>query len=146
MAVTGRCGCGRVRFALNGPLRPVINCHCHRCRRFTGHFMAGTNTAEADLELDDVDGALRWWTPDEEPAVSYGFCSGCGASLFWRAADRPGTVSVAAGTLDPPTGLTTVHALFTAEASDYHRLDPNLPGHPHDRPPGRQSKAMDNDG
>lgn len=132
MAVTGRCGCGLVRFTLSGRLRPVINCHCHRCRRFTGHFMAGTNTAEADLDLDDGTESLRWWTPDDEPAVSYGFCSGCGGSLFWRSADRPGTVSVAAGTLDPPTGLTTVLALFTAEASDYHRLDPDLPGHPHD--------------
>ena len=141
-AVTGRCGCGRVRFALNGPLRPVINCHCHRCRRFTGHFMAGTNTAEADLDLDDGTKSLRWWTPDEEPAVSYGFCSGCGGSLFWRSADRPGTVSVAAGTLDPPTGLTTVLALFTAEASDYHRLDPALPGHPHDKPPGDEVKRL----
>lgn len=45
---------------------------------------------------------------------------------------------MAAGALDPPTGLNTVHALFTAEASDYHRLDPDLPGHPHDSPPGRQ--------
>ena len=56
--------------------------------------------------------------------------------LRWQpvlAFGRPaGTVSVAAGALDPPTGLNTVHALFTAEASDYHRLDPDLPGHPHE--------------
>lgn len=96
--------------------------------------MAGTRTAESDMVLDDG-GTLRWWTPDEESSVSYGFCSNCGGSLFWRTANRPGTVSVAAGALDPPTGLNTVHALFTAEASDYHRLDPDLPGHPHDSPP-----------
>lgn len=97
--------------------------------------MAGTRTAESDMALDD-DGTLRWWTPDEEPSVSYGFCSNCGGSLFWRSADRPETVAVAAGTLDPPTGLATVFALFNAEASDYHRLDPDLPGQPHDWPPG----------
>ena len=53
---------------------------------------------------------------------------------------RPGTVSLAAEALDPPTGLATVFVLFAAEASDYHRLDPDLPGQPHDSPRVDESK------
>jgi hypothetical protein len=34
--------------------------------------------------------------------------------------------AVCAGTLDPPTGLTTVSAWWVDEASDYHRR-PSLP-------------------
>ena len=90
--------------------------------------MAATRTALSDLALDDTGNTLRWWTPAEEPAVAYGFCSHCGSSLFWRCTDRPEAISIAAGTLDSPTGLTTTAAVFGAEASDYHRLDPDLTG------------------
>lgn len=76
----------------------------------------------ADVEDLTVSGnALRWY--DATDTVQYGFCGECGSTLFWRAADRPDSVSIAAGTLDPPTGLKTTAALFTADASDYHRID-----------------------
>ena len=40
---------------------------------------------------------------------------------------------ITAGTLDTPTGLRTNLALFGAEASDYHRLDPEVETEPYDR-------------
>jgi hypothetical protein len=42
---SGRCECGGVSYTVVGPLRSVWNCHCHRCRRFTGHHMAATAAA-----------------------------------------------------------------------------------------------------
>lgn len=132
MTVSGRCACGAVRFTASGPLRAVINCHCSRCRRWTGHFMAATNTDVNDLVFDQGVDSVKWWTPEEEPTVGYGFCMHCGSSLFWGSSSKPGRYSVAAGTLDPPTGLSTVHALFVAEAGDYHEIDPDLPHHLHD--------------
>lgn len=76
------------------------------------------------------DDTLRWF--ERTPAVAYGFCCHCGSTLFWRADDKPDTVSIAAGTLDAPTGLTTELALFTAAASDYHLLDPTIASLPGD--------------
>jgi len=40
---------------------------------------------------------------------------------------------VAAGTLDPPTGLTTTAAVFTDQAADYHQLDQTLVQYPKDQ-------------
>jgi hypothetical protein len=60
------------------------------------------------------------------PAAGYGFCARCGSSLFWRGATIPHRISICAGTLDPPTGLRTVEAWWTSEASDYHER-PDLP-------------------
>ncbi len=91
--------------------------------------MAATRAATADLMV--AGDALRWH--DATETVQYGFCGSCGSTLFWRAADEPAAVSIAAGTLDPPTGLTTTAALFTADASDYHRLDETVVGYPGDR-------------
>ncbi len=131
MTATGRCLCGAVRYEVAGPLADVVDCHCHRCRRHTGHFMAATHTDAAHLAIAGED-ALRWYPATDD--VEYGFCGTCGSSLFWRSADRADLVSIAAGTLDPPTGLRTVAALFVDTASDYHRLDDSLRQYPGDRP------------
>ncbi len=122
MRHTGSCLCGAVTYEVTGPLRDVINCHCVRCRRHTGHFMAATRSATGDVAIAGT--ALRWFDATDD--VQYGFCGTCGSTMFWRTADRPEVLSIAAGTLDPPTGLTTTTALFTADASDYHRLDDAL--------------------
>jgi len=114
----GRCLCGAVSFRVLGPLRDVVDCHCRRCRRFTGHFMAATSARADDVEIRDPDGLLTWFFPVEE--AGYAFCRRCGSSLLWRAQSSPGWLSICAGTLEPPTGLRTTEAWWTSEASDYH--------------------------
>jgi hypothetical protein len=114
---TGGCLCGGVRYTVSGPLRDVVACHCRRCRRTHGHFAAYSACARDDLILLRA-GALRWYEADGRER---GFCGTCGASLFWRAEGRD-TVSVAAGTLDEPTGLATVAHIFTRDRGDYYVL------------------------
>ena len=75
-----------VTYAVTGPLRDVINCHCHRCRRFTGHHMAATSAAVDDVAIDDADGLLTWFFPVED--AGYAFCRRCGSSLFWEGAQH----------------------------------------------------------
>jgi hypothetical protein len=118
----GRCICGGVKFTAAG-LRDVLNCHCHRCRRFTGHHMAATGAAAGDVVFTAED-TLTWHSP--EPTVEYGFCSTCGSSLFWRTSARPGWLSICAGSLDQPSGLRTTAASWMAEHADYHIPEPGL--------------------
>lgn len=132
MAGAGRCACGAITYRVSGALRHVIDCHCDRCRHWTGHHMAATAAAVEDLSIEG-EAILRWWTPDEEPTVAYGSCSTCGSSLFWRSTAWPSRVSICAGTLEQPTGLRTEHALFTAEAGDYHEPTPTPGSDPYDR-------------
>lgn len=128
---TGGCACEGVRYRIaDTDLRSVSNCHCEPCRRITGHFMAAT-AAPVDAVHFDAASTLRWF--DSTPTVQYGFCGTCGSTLFWRTADKPGHLSITAGTLDPPTGLETTLALFGDSASDYHRLDPSIETEPGDR-------------
>lgn len=88
--------------------------------------MAATASDDDDLVVT-ADRTLRWWKA--APGVRYGFCRRCGSTLFWRS-DGASATSIAAGTLDPPTGLTTTSAWYTADASDYHRLDHSLAERP----------------
>jgi hypothetical protein len=125
---TGRCACGALTYTVDGPLRDVWNCHCYRCRRITGHHMAGTR-ADADAVTISGD-TLRWYEPDA--SCGYGFCGDCGSSLFYRAADRPQYLVIGAGTLDQPTGLHTVAAWWMAEHGDYHTPASGLDEHERD--------------
>ena len=118
---SGGCLCGGVRYRISGPLRDVIFCHCTRCRRTHGHFGAYTACARDALELLE-DRTLRWYEID---GSRRGFCTGCGASIFWERDERP-TVSIAAGTLVGPTGLRPSHHIFTPDAGDYYELADEL--------------------
>ena len=125
---TGACLCGAVRYRVWGVLRPVINCHCNQCRRWSGHMVAATAAGRDCLTIEDS-ATLRWF--ESSPGIRRGFCGRCGSSLFW---DDSGAsqVSIMAGTLDPPTGLETRCDIFVADKGDYYPLPPDRPLHPAD--------------
>jgi hypothetical protein len=81
--------------------------------------------ARDDLALIE-DRGLRWYDAGDR---SRGFCSVCGASLFWSAGGRD-TISIAAGTLDAPTGLRTIAQIYTASRGDYYELGDEGEVHP----------------
>lgn len=117
----GRCLCGAVRYEVRGALRNVVICHCQDCRRWHGHVCAATAAARDDLVLVAGEEQLRWFeSPTSEAGARRGFCARCGSSLFWEAPGRQ-TISIAAGTLDAPTGLRTVAHIYTDFAGDYYQ-------------------------
>lgn len=122
---TGSCLCGAVSFEVSAPLRDVEICHCSRCRRTHGHFAAYTAAPEQAVTLTQ-DRGLRWYIADGRER---GFCCECGASVFWRrtGSDR---ISIAAGTLDAPTGLRTAFHIFTDSRGDYYEITDELPQYP----------------
>lgn len=126
---TGGCLCGSVRFEVRGPLLEVIDCHCSKCRRFHGHVAAYTATHRENLVLLQAD-TLKWFrsTTDETPGVHRGFCSRCGSSLFWDPRGKP-RISIAAGALDAPTGLTTAAHVWVSQKGDYYEISDGLVQH-----------------
>lgn len=119
----GGCLCGGVRYRVTGPLSDVTACHCQQCRRSTGHVFANTDVAREDLKLVR-DETLRHY--ESSPGIHRSFCGICGSTLFW---ERLGSaqLSIAAGTLDGPTGLKLVGHIFTAFKGDYYELEPGPP-------------------
>ncbi len=126
-AYTGGCRCGRVRYRVDGPLRPVVACHCRECRQGSGHYWAATRAYRGDLHLERDDG-LRWF--DSSTAARRGFCTVCGANLFFDRHSSEG-VTIGAGTLDEPTGLRLVQHIYTAEAGDYYTIADGQPQYPY---------------
>lgn len=124
---TGSCLCGAVTYEVKGPLRPVIACHCRQCRKTSGHHVAATSAARTDIEIE---GKVTWFA--SSPSARRGFCGTCGSNLFW---DGPGShLSIFAGTLDTPTGLTLAGHIFCADKGDYYSIADALPQAAQDDP------------
>lgn len=122
-AITGGCACAGVRYEVRGPLRSIIACHCEQCRRTSGHFVAATACRRKYFTLTHAD-SLRWYSA--VPGFQRGFCQTCGSSLFFEEIGQE-RISIAAGSLDAPQGLHIAAHLFTSEAGDYYRIDPQTP-------------------
>ena len=124
----GGCLCGSVQYTVSGPLRPVWQCHCVRCQKVTGNFMAATGALAADITLNHL-GALNWFHPGDDPNVAYAFCRRCGSTMFWRMMDQDPADerwSICAGTLDDAVGLRTEAIWFSDHAAAHTHLDPTV--------------------
>jgi hypothetical protein len=93
------------------------------CRRTSGHFVAATACAREHLVVKSA-AHLQWYS--SSAAARRGFCGNCGSNLFWDPVGEA-RISIMAGTLDLPTGLTAKGHLFVAEAADYYRIEDGLP-------------------
>ncbi|MAY34422.1 MAG: GFA family protein [Rhodovulum sp.] len=120
MTSRGGCLCGAVRYETEGPLRPVVACHCTQCRKTSGHHVAATSAPREGVKIE---GRVQWYQSSAE--ARRGFCPVCGSNLFW---DGPGShLAIFAGTLDTPSGLRLEGHIFCADKGDYYDIDDDLP-------------------
>lgn len=140
MTREGGCPCGSVRYAVDGPLRDVIVCHCRECVAAAGHPWAATAVHRRDLTLLDGDDLLWRRSTVSAHDASRGRCARCGAVVFWDAPARE-TVSVGVDTLDDPPPLVVAgHIWVSADPGwtpppDEHE-EGGIPAYPQGSPPG----------
>ncbi|EBA08202.1 GFA family protein [Sagittula stellata] len=114
--IEGFCLCGAVHFRTEAPPQGASACHCHQCRRMSGHVWASAYVPKDALTIT---GDVRWF--DSSDAAQRGFCPTCGSFLFWQA-HAEDTISFALGALDAPTGLRLTKHIFTADKGDYYDI------------------------
>lgn len=114
---TGGCLCGAVTYEIRGELRPIVACHCHQCRKTSGHYVAATQALQRDVAITGE--ALKWFRSSQ--TAERAFCAICGSNLFWRRLDND-YISIWAGTIDGPTGLRIESQLYPESAGDYYDI------------------------
>ena len=67
---------------------------------------------------------LKWYKSSN--IAKRGFCSKCGASIFYKLL-KSKNISIAAGMLNNPTKLKTQSNIFTKGKLDYYKLDLKIP-------------------
>ena len=122
----GSCLCGAITFEVEGELAPPDACHCSQCRKWTGHFLASTDVPRSNLKISGAE-HLAWFQSSE--TVRRGFCTTCGASLFFDPLDREkhDWIGIAMGAFDTPTGTHLALHIFVAEKGDYYDISDSLP-------------------
>jgi hypothetical protein len=118
------CLCGAVRIEVEGELKPPDACHCTNCRKISGHYWVSTDVPRAAVTVHGAE-HVRWFQSSEK--VRRGFCSMCGAPLFFDPPSHHDWIGVSMGAFDDPTG-TSVHVhIFVSQKGDYYDLTDGLP-------------------
>jgi hypothetical protein len=94
----GGCHCGAVRYDLLAPAISVQHCHCSRCRKATGTFMAsGAVVRKADLRIRGAENLTRYRST---ASFEGQFCRICGSGLFYQEDSEPELMYFSPGSLD----------------------------------------------
>ena len=125
----GGCGCGHVRYRIEGEPMMVHNCHCRLCQQQTG----STSVVNAFFESQRVT-LLQGELTGHEVKTGSGRahticrCAKCGVALWsWYA--RLGRLSygVRVGTLDDPDSVTPDVVIFTESKMPWVALPDGIP-------------------
>lgn len=124
MSLTGRCFCGDVRFAIDGPVGWAGYCHCDSCRRNC----AAPVAAFFEVKLDQ----MRWTgaTPaayQKTPGATRHFCGRCGTPMAFTAEWYPGDVHLYIATLDRPDAVLPQNHVHAEERLPWFDIRDDLP-------------------
>ncbi len=96
---TGGCFCGSIRYAIEGPVPRVVNCHCTMCRRTSGAPFVTWLVVEKDRF------AYTQGKPKKLQSSVNGeryFCEACGTPVVCKVGDPADHVDITLGSLDNP--------------------------------------------
>ncbi len=122
--IRGRCYCGAVRYAVDGPFAYALNCHCSQCRRRTGAaFKPFAGIARDRLRVTRGKARLAiLGTPDN----NHTGCAGCGTLLFSVVQDGA-RVHVCLGTVDGDPGIRPQAHIFVGSKAPWFEIADSLP-------------------
>lgn len=119
----GSCLCGAVTFEVAGELPGPDACHCRKCRKHSGHYFASTDVPRSAVTIRGEE-QLSWFQSSAK--ARRGFCSNCGASLFWDPLFRD-WIGIAMGAFDTPTRSRLAVHIFVADKGDYYDISDDVP-------------------
>src|SRR5262245_34662378 len=124
----GSCLCGTIRYEVKGQLGRAVHCHCSMCRKAHGAaFGSYARVNDADFTL--TSGADRLASYQSSPEVTRTFCGRCGSTLQFISTKRPGSFSLALGTLDDDPGIRQAMNIFVGSKAPWHDITDELPRH-----------------
>ena len=123
ISLKATCLCGNIKFKTQGYHRSVHNCHCIQCMKTHGHHAAYTNVEERNVKFLKKR-TLKWFKSSKK--AKRGFCSKCGASLFFKTIGSK-IIHISAGMFNKPVKLKTEMNIFVKKKLEYYKLDNRLP-------------------
>lgn len=122
MEKRGGCLCGAVKYAVDGPIREVVYCHCSQCRKQTGLYYAASNAMNADLKVEG-EANVTWYASSD--TGRRGFCKTCGSALFWKNEGADYT-SIMAGSFEDDVPLVAGYHIFCEDKGGFYAIEDGL--------------------
>ena len=125
-ALTGRCLCGAVRFAIR-TISDAVMCHCVQCRKAQGAgFACNFPVVTSDFRYKSGQNVVQEFK--SSAAKTRVFCSKCGSPIFSK---KKGTnvLRIRTGTLDGNPAVNVVAHIFSGSAVSWAPILDNLPKH-----------------
>ena len=137
--MTGGCLCGAVRYALDAPPGPAVNCHCQYCRRAHGAaFVTVALVPSSGFRVVTGADRIREW---ETPGVGIrAFCDACATRLYNRPAENRAITMLVVATLDDQSGIRPSMHINLESMAPWYRIEDDLPRFP-GLPPGAAEAA-----
>jgi hypothetical protein len=137
--IQGRCLCGNVVYEITGPLGPVYNCHCSKCRRWHGAaFRTRASIDVSQFKLVAGQDCLSSFNSSDN--VTKHFCRVSGSPLHSTYADRPTVIGVALGALEGVESKPEAN-IFTASKASWYEITDGLPQY--ESWPGSEAKVRE---
>jgi hypothetical protein len=128
MKLTGRCLCEAIIYEIEGPLGPIFNCHCSKCRRWHGAAFR-TRASIKKSQFKWVTGEHLLSTFHSSDSVIKTFCSVCGSNLMSFYENDPDLVGVPLGGLEQDPESMPVANIFVGSKAPWYQLTDGLPQH-----------------
>ena len=126
--IRGSCLCGSVRYEVRGSLGRAVHCHCSMCRKAHGAAFGSYARVESkDFAL--LSGADELASYQSSAEVTRTFCKRCGSTLQFISTKRPGSFSLALGTLDDDPGVQPSLHIFVGSKAPWFDIADALPQH-----------------
>ena len=124
--ITGSCLCGGIRYQIDGPIGPALNCHCSMCRKATGAAFRSRVAVPRK--------AFRWIQGEHlltgyasSPGTTRTFCQVCGSTMVSLFADNSETLGLAMGTLDDDPNVQPAFHVFVGSKAPWFEITDRLP-------------------
>ena len=117
MKVTGRCHCGKIRFAAEIAADRVRVCHCTDCQRLSGSaFRTNVPVVSGTFESGGDEPKTYVKTGDSGNKVTHAFCGECGSPIYSLTSTEPPGYSLRVGTLDQRAELEPARQIWCGSA------------------------------
>lgn len=123
----GGCGCGAVRYRIEGDPVALAVCHCTECQKQSGSaFGMSLIVKRESFTVAGEPRVFRRIADSGNPTDCY-FCATCGIRVYHAPQGMPGTYNVKPGTLDDRSWLQPVVQVWTKSRQPWLMLPKGIP-------------------
>jgi hypothetical protein len=122
----GSCLCGSIRYEIDGPLAPIILCHCARCRKASGSAFAAVSPIPAE-RFRLVSGADALGSYRSSPEAVRSFCRNCGSQIYSRRDTMPEILRLRMGGVDTPVDQKPSEHIFVGSKASWFDIHDEAP-------------------